>query len=108
MAGWPPEAEEVSDPPMHFDPDGNPISLRQWAEMRETHKRVARTMLDTCWVSTVYVGIDMGFGFGARPLIYETMVFPKDSWEEMEMARYATREEAMKGHHRMVSKYAGT
>lgn len=37
--------------------------------------------------------------------IYETMVFPRDSMTELDMARYETREEAEAGHAAMVARW---
>lgn len=74
--------DRSSLPSMHWDREGRPIGLERWRELldrRETYCRVAATWLGdgpaTVQVSTVWIGIDYGFGETARPLIYETMVF---------------------------------
>jgi len=52
-------------------------------------------------VSTVFLAIDHAMGFGP-PELFETMVFDNDDDEEME--RYATWDEAVAGHQRMVER----
>jgi hypothetical protein len=74
------------------------------------YKRVARTTVSNASesfdVSTVWLGIDHGFGDGA-PTIFETMVFRSGKWTDLECARYATEAEARKGHATMVATVAG-
>lgn len=53
-------------------------------------------------VSTVWLGIDHGFGSG-RPLIFETMVFAHGRGGEFQ-TQYSTLEEARLGHKMMVKK----
>lgn len=52
-------------------------------------------------VSTVWLGIDQGFGATERPLIFESRVFggPLDNT----CRRYATRDEAIAGHDELVA-----
>jgi hypothetical protein len=47
-------------------------------------------------VSTVFLGLDHNFGFGRKPLLFETMIFggKHDQYQE----RYSTYKEAEKGH----------
>jgi hypothetical protein len=61
-------------------------------------------------VSTIYLGID--HGFGGRPLWYETMVFLMDTngekvvdWGELDSNRYETESDAVQGHADMVMKW---
>ena len=86
-----------------YDRDGNPIGLDQ---LDSIEKRVAETMLDSCWVSTVWLGLDHAF-MGGPPLIFETMVFPAKDGEvtdycELNAKRYSTEAQAREGHDRMV------
>ena len=87
----------------YYDRAGQPITRDEWAQMwagdQET-RRVAFDNLDSAAeVSTVWLGLDHGFGRGA-PLIYETMIFggPFDqhAW------RYSTEDGALNGHRRVV------
>lgn len=95
-------------PALHWDRDGRPISLERWAELlerRESYRRVAATWLGdgpgAVQVSTVWIGIDYGFGETARPLIYETMVFGGnlDGWQ----VRTADRTTAQAAHDEVVA-----
>ena len=77
--------------------------LMTWGEWFETHDRqVAYTEQDEVRVSTVFLGIDMGFGDGP-PVLFETMVFRgHDDWREEGCERYCTWDEAEAGHKRWV------
>lgn len=91
----------------YYDQLGQPISRERWTELFQ-HKRVAAsdhamsTSALKSRISTVWVGIDHGFGYSARPLIFETMVFggPLDE----ETLRYSTLEEAVHGHHEVATR----
>lgn len=48
-------------------------------------------------VSTVFLGIDHGFGEN-DVVLFETMVFPVDGWAELYGQRYRTIQEARAGH----------
>lgn len=87
-----------------LDDAGEPVpvdDVQTWAYWFESTKGtdervVARTDVGGGVVlSTVFLGLDHGFGSG-RPLLYESMVFggPLDG----EMHRYATRADALAGH----------
>lgn len=76
----------------------------------EPYRRVAADDLTLCWVSTVWIGLDMGWPKEGeigkhKPLIFETMVFPNDDMLERDCERYSTEAEAMAGHARMVLKW---
>ena len=95
--------------PQHYDRSGNPISMRQWLMLRlwdEQHGRayirVASDQIGDYWISTVWIGLDHGFGF-PWPLIFETMVF-KDSHSDLDCERYSTEAKAIAGHMAMVEK----
>jgi hypothetical protein len=51
-------------------------------------------------VSTVFLGVDHGFGDGL-PLLWETMVRRGNEW--CEQWRYSTRAQALKGHAAVVA-----
>jgi hypothetical protein len=70
-------------PPMpgdFYDFDGNPIEYHEWIRLFfTTHDRhVANDLIGDVQISTVWMGIDYGFGHGGTPLIYETMIFGGD------------------------------
>lgn len=112
-----------------LDDDNRVVAIEDilvWAEWWEEARRqnrnvVAQTQIrDGAWVSTVFIGLDMGFN-ELRPIVFETMAFTARSevrWselrqaevdgvgEELDTARYATWNEAVMGHERMVEKWA--
>lgn len=86
----------------HRSPEGEPIGLGTWAALAEDPevkivKQEAVCREPRVFVSTVYLGLDHGWGDGP-PLIYETMIFggAADQWQD----RYTTREQAVAGHRR--------
>lgn len=98
-----------------FDRDGNPTSLWVWAALRDkpTYMRVARTTIASAAdvahaydVSTVWLGIDHGFGIGP-PVIFETMVFG-DTMGDLACERYITEAAARRGHDQMVREVLAT
>lgn len=58
------------------------------------------------WVSTVFLGLNYTWGDG-EPTLFETMVFDRTedpkSWGDVDMERYSTKEDALKGHEKMVN-----
>jgi len=75
----------------------------EWAKWFETgDRRVAGTRIWWVEVSTVFLGLDHNFGFeeGERPILFETMVF--GGLLDGEQERYATWDEALAGHQRLV------
>lgn len=94
--------------PRYFKRDGTPMeNVLEWAKDFETKDRkVAKDVLpDGKVVSTVFLGMDHRFDEGP-PLIFETMVFPNEKdFGELDMDRYSTEEEALKGHKKMVRKW---
>lgn len=72
----------------------------RWLQGRD--RRVAYTKTWTHRVSTVFLGLNHNFEEQGEPLLFESMVFPMGSWEEQEMARYSTWDEAITGHRAMV------
>lgn len=88
-----------------YDRQGRPITLREWGKLREDRKgpearvRVGLDIIGEAEVSTVWLGMDHGWGQGP-PLIFETMIFggPHDQWQD----RYSTEEAATAGHRAVV------
>lgn len=82
-----------------------PVDHIRWAEWvhrnRET-RRVARTALQSgVVISTVFLGLDHGYGDGP-PILFETMIFGGPHNEDQE--RCSTWEEAEAMHARMVER----
>ncbi len=65
-----------------YDRQGRPIGAREWARKTEDREYcfVAQHWVRGWKVSTIWLGIDYGFGKSPAPLIFETMIFaPKDA-----------------------------
>lgn len=86
--------------------DGKPVpcpdllAWGRWMEENANERVLRRTEVHTpggpvVVVSTVFLGLDHGFG-GGKPVLWETMIFggPHSEW----MCRYHTRAEALDGH----------
>lgn len=58
------------------------------------------------FISTVDLGINHAFG-NTAPLYYETMIFIDGEWLELYLKRYATEEEALKGHKEIMKALRG-
>lgn len=89
-----------------LDDDDNPVLesdprvVARWFEQHQERKRVVITKLETCIVSTVFLGLDHNYHDAGPPILFETMVFggPLDGTCE----RYTTRGEALHGHADMI------
>ena len=112
--------DRIDDPilgrPMYFDRVGNPISIRQWGELREmgldpdghygttSYIRIGEDVVGDAKVSTVWLGIDHGWNRGEpgyKPVIFETMIFGGEY--DNHLLRYCTEWEAIKGHAEAVT-----
>lgn len=96
---------------MYYDKNDQPIEGSDahlvWAKQFENLEgRIVKQQTTWLgfWVSTVWLGLDHGFGWG-KPLIYETMVFRGISCD-LDTCRYSTREEAVLGHKRMFLRWS--
>lgn len=99
---------------LYYDVNGAEIDFHRWVELKslryasaggvtsleEDPSRIGSDHVGDAWVSTVWVGIDMGWA-RTTPIIFETMVFGgvNDQYQE----RYATKEAALAGHDRIVA-----
>ena len=71
----------------------------EWGRWFETaDRRVALTEVGPLEVSTVFLGLDHGYGRGF-PLIFETIIF---NGEELYMDRYSSWQEAEAGHAKAI------
>lgn len=83
----------------------NESDLLTWAKWFETaDRRVALSESETHRVSTVFLGMDHSFG-GPVPILFETMVFPKNSSAEDDCARCETWEQAEAQHAEYCERY---
>ena len=78
-----------------------PVDYAEWIAMwkQRDARRVASTEVGASTVSTVFLGVDHGWG-GGRPLLFETMVFGGVDGEPQ--WRWHTWDEAQSGHERIV------
>ncbi len=92
----------------YFDPEGNPLSLMEWAALFEARdcddgpeswwRKL--TKVEDVTVCTVWMGLALDF-HGGPPLIYETMIF--GGTLDQETYHYATKSEAWDDHERLVA-----
>lgn len=81
---------------LYYDYDGNRIDVNEWLVLWQGDRTIQVQNYDRGKISTVWIGLDQGFGFTEKPLIYETMIFGgKFDGHEW---RAATREEALENH----------
>lgn len=101
--------------PLYYKQDGtayestpdDPEGTMQWAKDFENfeERSIAQTKLANGFhVSTVWMGLNHEHCPDRPPLIFETMVFDEND-ESMDMNRYSTKEQAIKGHYKMVGKW---
>lgn len=79
------------------------VDLMTWAKWYEAANRtVAESNIGDHLVSTVFLGMDHGFGDGP-PLLFETMVFKGASNSDLWCERCSTWEEAVAMHERVCA-----
>ena len=99
-----------------LDKDNKPVpsTLSEWgAMMNRTDRVLAKTTVGNQEVSTVFLGMDHGFGEGRDPVLWETMVFSLNKHSgshsgfvgaEEYQERYTSYEAAARGHIDVVMK----
>ncbi len=83
-----------------------PVSVLEWEFKFDDDARIVKQeTVSGIYVSTVFVGVDYSFGMGGPPLVFETMAFDDrgDMSDNIVCHRYATWNEALKGHNEIVS-----
>lgn len=96
-----------------YDLDGAEVSYEKWAEIfAGTDRFLMGTRIPEhgVKVSTVWIGLAWALESenGGRPLIFETMAFrdvetgDDGDWDDLGCWRWATREDALKGHAEIV------
>lgn len=94
-----------------LDASGAPVPTEDvlvWADWYEAHdadRQVALTKVPDGWgkgarVSTVFLGIDSGFGLSQEAILWETMIF--GGRHHLTSRRYRSRADALIGHDQMV------
>ena len=84
--------------------------ILEWSKFFEKsdNRRVAEEQVGDFWISTVFLGIDHSWGFGTKPILFESMVF--DETKKVKglievdgyTRRYSTWKEAENGHRKIV------
>ena len=84
---------------LFYDMDGKPTEdMPEDTQVAETETRHYR-------ISTVLLSVDHNLSGRGLPVIFETMVFKKGDWEDLDMNRYCTKKQALAGHAAMVKKW---
>lgn len=87
-----------------LDADGNPSPVSdylQWSTwMDSVDRQIALTESGDISVSTAFLGLDHDYLRRGLPILFETMVRTPDG--PGQVARYATKAEAVKGHNIIV------
>lgn len=94
----------------YYGRDGRPISLLEWSDLHAdfNYKVVVRTYTNHAFISTVWLGMDHGWLEDSRPLIFETMIFPRRRrdkhapWADWQ-GRWSTEKEARQAHETIVN-----
>lgn len=91
----------------YYDRQGNQITDQEYYTLFSDpeYQSIGKTVVGNYMISTVWLGLD--HGYTGRPMIFETMVFPDETWDEVECERYATEDAAIRGHFKMVVKFMG-
>jgi hypothetical protein len=78
-------------------------TLEEWASWFEGGKRIVKHtyVMGVVLVSTIFLGMDHGFGYSERPVLWETMIFPLDKDQEYQW-RYTSKRSAVIGHEEAV------
>ncbi len=90
---------------MHYDLDGNKVSIEQWGMLRTNsgNRIIKQENINGYFVSTVWFGMDLSYS-SEKPLVFETMVFKQGDWMDLYCDRYSTRGDAIRGHLNTVNK----
>jgi len=88
---------------IYYKRDGTVCTAETWAKDFDKNRIVRQKLLKNgIIVSTVFLGIN--HSFCGLPLIFETMIFDRTR-TELDIGRYATEQEAIKGHNKYVRKW---
>lgn len=88
-----------------YDRDGEPILLVEWSGLFGDweYRRIDETHVGKYRVVTIWVGHDVGMGYGGGPpLIFETTVFGLDN-APVRSRQYPSEARARAGHEELVA-----
>lgn len=94
---------------LYYNRQGEPITLEEGMRLFGTDNTVARTIIGSWMVSTVFLVIDHGFGQLGPPVLFETLIVEGvgepyadnrtyGRWVDLYSDRYCTEEAALAGH----------
>lgn len=117
---------------MYYDIDGKPfeddnegrqyfVKLFDGASARYSRRVAHHILSNGLYISTVFLGINYGFGDGSKPLLFETMAFIQPNAKKRKRTnkqankfgydiaweRWSTQAEALAGHNAIVALYSG-
>jgi hypothetical protein len=93
--------KRLADTMLFFDRKGKSISLDEYASLvaKPEYKIVKQEYIGKFFVSTVWLGLDMGLHNENPPLIFETMVFDRreddEGWGDVFCERSSNEEVAL-------------
>jgi|JI8StandDraft_1071087.scaffolds.fasta_scaffold00207_43 hypothetical protein len=87
-----------------LDENKNVVPADDATMFNRTDRKVGDTIQGNYHISTVFLCIDHSYGVG-EPLFFETMVFKRGSWRDLDMQRYSTYTQAVEGHKAMCKKW---
>lgn len=91
-----------------LDENRNPkaVTVEELAQRSQTTlaKKVAFDTVGDVDISTVFLGLDHSFGRGETPTLFETMTFSANPGFNEYQWRYATWDEAVRGHNQIVER----
>lgn len=86
----------------YYNRDGRRIRMEEWQDLcgDRDYIRIGLDRIGQNLVSTVWVGLDHGWGQARRPIIFETMIIegPHNGFQQ----RYSTEDAARCGHMEVV------
>lgn len=86
----------------YYDPYGRPMEEDQYAASFAYDRHIGESILRlrgrVYRVSTIWLGLDHGWGISRRPIIFETMIFEGNGSTDLATWRYSTAQQAMRGH----------
>lgn len=99
MTDYDPVWDDIGDPPLYRDMDGNPMSLRAWAAARKNFadRIIAENTVGDVDIRTVWLGVCQTVLGNDDPKLFGTAVC-RPGQPPVEVATYATQAEAIDGH----------
>lgn len=83
--------------------ESDPLVWSKWFKNTDRRTVAKWTAPNGLRVSTVFLGLDHNFDGDGAPLVFETMVFPADSYHDLYVDRCSTWDEAVKMHEKAVT-----